>query len=76
MQSLIPLFLFAFQNNGFSQCSTLGKAIQISGFGCGNDVGKICLFTTADNLPLGYNWTAKLEYPFGSFVYTDLGDLH
>jgi len=82
MKKLIfTLLLGFFAMNSISaqgNCDPYLYLIDLNGFVCGNDPGNICFVTSA-------NWThyntcggyvVELEYPTGSFIYTDLDEFY
>ncbi|MCI1266290.1 MAG: T9SS type A sorting domain-containing protein [Saprospiraceae bacterium] len=76
---LIGILLNSLNLNGQSEC-TANFFLQTHGFGCSNRTGSICFVTSPSwsfspsNPCTNHNYRFELEYPTGSFNYTDLQD--
>lgn len=82
MQKLILPLLLALlcATSSFAQgnCNNYGYYIDLDGFVCGNGIGQICFVTSANwmNYNTCGDYVIELEYPTGSFIYTELGDFY
>lgn len=58
-------------------CQSYPYTLNTDGFGCPGGEGTICFEVTGNNvIPIGIcdDYVVEIEYPTGSFIYTNLGD--
>lgn len=76
MKKVIFLMLMAFValQETKAQCAFYGYYVDATGFICGEDVGKLCILTSADWACNDGPYEVQITFQTGSFIYTDLGD--
>ncbi|MEL6863904.1 MAG: hypothetical protein AAFP19_05770, partial [Bacteroidota bacterium] len=75
--SLLLLLFFLAQFRLSAQCEAMSYIIDAQGFVCGDEIGTICIQTNGDLAfpPNGcFDYVVEIEFPTGSFIFTDLQD--